>query len=98
MENVLEKSALSHEETIAEIERVLAVLRPRIQADGGDVELVKCEAQTVFLFKVRPAKGLLTLIEAWHCSAGKLGRSFFKASAVGTSMGTEGGTVAGGTG
>jgi Fe-S cluster biogenesis protein NfuA len=49
MENVSEKSVLSHEETIAEIERVLAVLRPRIQADGGDVELVKFEAQTVFL-------------------------------------------------
>jgi Fe-S cluster biogenesis protein NfuA len=45
-ENVL---VLTHEETVAEIERILATLRPRIQADGGDVELVKYEQYLVYL-------------------------------------------------
>lgn len=36
-------------EIMQKIEEVLVVLRPRIQADGGDVEAVKFEDGTVFL-------------------------------------------------
>lgn len=40
---------MTHEETVRKIEEVLEQLRPNIQMDGGDIELVKYEDCIVYV-------------------------------------------------